>query len=252
MSWTSLVVMVTIVTSQVLGYCDLPPSLWCSSTDVAQRCGVHKQCQEWSQGSAMATPVNLTLYYESLCPDCRNFFQGQLYNMWTALGDDRLKVLNLELVPYGNAREQKIGDKWVFQCQHGNLECVGNMIDTCAINLLKNISVYFPYIHCMEVSDLSPTDAAKKCAIDQGIDVAPILNCADSDMGDQLEHMMAQKTDALNPPHKYVPWVTLNGVHTEKIEKEAEEDLLKLICDTYQGPKPVACDQRKSRGCQRF
>ena len=54
---------------------------------------------------------------------------------------------------------------------------------------------------------------------------------------------MALKTQALDPPHKYVPWVTLEGVnHTEKIQNQARNDLIELICKTYKGnPKPPAC-----------
>ena len=33
-----------------------------------------------------------------------------------------------------------------------------------------------------------------------------------SSQGVEFEHQMAVKTDALSPPHQYVPYVTLNGV----------------------------------------
>jgi interferon gamma-inducible protein 30 len=63
-------------------------------------------------------------------------------------------------------------------------------------------------------------------------------------LGNQLEHEMALRTNALQPPHQYVPWVTLNGVHTERIQTEAQNNLIQLICDTYQGsPKPQGCSQ---------
>ncbi|XP_052761475.1 gamma-interferon-inducible lysosomal thiol reductase-like [Mya arenaria] len=228
--------------------CDLPLSLWCSSGETAKSCGVHEQCRQAMRKAPDAPPVNLTLYFESLCPDCKNFFATQLYDTWEALGTD---VLNLTLVPYGNARETKDGDKWKFECQHGDQECIGNLIETCAINILKDIKVYFPFINCIEGKSGMPEKDAEECASQQQIDLNPIITCANGPMGNALEHQMALQTDALNPPHKYVPWVTLNGVHTEKLERKAEEDLLNLICDTYKGPTPQKCLQRfsKSKRC---
>jgi interferon gamma-inducible protein 30 len=43
----------------------------------------------------------------------------------------------------------------------------------------------------------------------------------------------ALKTESLRPAHKYVPWVTVNGQHTEAMEDAALNDLVKLICQTY-------------------
>jgi len=52
-------------------------------------------------------------------------------------------------------------------------------------------------------------------------------------LANQLQHRYAVQTENLQPAHQYVPWVTINGVHTEEIEREAESDLVKLICKTY-------------------
>ncbi|XP_060600587.1 gamma-interferon-inducible lysosomal thiol reductase-like, partial [Ruditapes philippinarum] len=104
---------------------------------------------------------------------------------------------------------------------------------TCAINIIDDINVYFPFIKCMEAKDTMPDKAAEKCANAMKIDLAPIMSCANSDKGNLLEHEMALKTEALRPNQTYVPWITINGVHTEKMQDMAQKDLLSLICDTY-------------------
>ncbi|XP_045182131.2 gamma-interferon-inducible lysosomal thiol reductase-like isoform X2 [Mercenaria mercenaria] len=225
--------------------CNFPSSLWCSSKEIAKDCNVSEQCRTAMKMDPFAGPVNMTLYYESLCPDCKNFFARQLNQTWYALGTH---VLNLTLVPYGNADEKlnKETGTWIFNCQHGKEECIGNVIETCAINILDNISVYFPFISCMESKNIYPDKAAKQCADAMGIDVNPIMTCANGQKGNLLEHEMALRTNALKPSHRYVPWVTINGVHTEKMERMAEEDLLSLICETYKGDPPKICLQHLS------
>ncbi|XP_005107684.1 gamma-interferon-inducible lysosomal thiol reductase [Aplysia californica] len=220
--------------------CDVPSRFWCDTPELAAECGVYHQCKEHEWTQYLDAPlVDLTLYYETLCPDCQNFWKGMLYPTYQKIGS----IMNLTVVPYGNAREYKDGDHWRFDCQHGEEECLGNIIQTCAIAIVQNKSVYIPFIHCMETSGISVKSAAEKCAKQFPVPLGEIMNCSTSKRGNELEHQMAVKTDALKPPHQYVPWVTLNGVHTEKIEKEAEANLLKLICDTYQGQKPAACNQ---------
>ncbi|XP_064624667.1 gamma-interferon-inducible lysosomal thiol reductase-like isoform X2 [Lineus longissimus] len=218
--------------------CDFPPSLWCSSKEISKLCKVEDQCRDHLTLRDAAPLVNFGFYYESLCPFCKMFFKNNIGPAYNAIGN----IMNITLVPYGNAEERKRGDKYVFTCQHGEQECVGNVIETCAIHLLKDIKVYFPFITCMEASSTDPKEAAKQCATKTKItQLNAIMKCADGPQGNQLEHQMAMKTDALQPAHQYVPWVTLNGVHTEKIQNEAEKNLLKLICDTYKGTKPAIC-----------
>ena len=70
--------------------------------------------------------VNFTVYYESLCADCRQFTIHQVWNAFQAV----LEIVNLTLVPYGNAREVYRPETQLYQfyCQHGADECYGNLI----------------------------------------------------------------------------------------------------------------------------
>jgi interferon gamma-inducible protein 30 len=70
--------------------------------------------------------VNFTLYYETLCPDCRQFIKTELYRAYNSV----LDIVNITLVPYGNAHEtyQPATQDYAFVCQHGADECLGNLI----------------------------------------------------------------------------------------------------------------------------
>ncbi|KAL8589550.1 hypothetical protein ACOMHN_015936 [Nucella lapillus] len=231
--------------------CRFPPRLWCDSKEIAMQCKVFDQCTEsvWREEKLGAPVVSFELYFESDCPYCQLFIADQLYPTFTKVGS----IMNLTLVPFGNAEEKMQGDHWEFTCQHGKEECVGNLLETCAIHVMKgDYTRIMPFINCIESSQNYPMKAVKVCAGQHGAPLGEIMQCYNSTEGNLLEHQMAQRTDALKPSHQYVPWVVLNGVHTEKINTEATENLLKLICDTYTGPKPEACSKpEKKKVCER-
>ena len=85
----------------------------------------------------------------------------------------------------------------------------------------------------MESTEGDVTTVATRCAEKTQIDFSKVDACTKSKLGNQLQHNYAVQTDNLQPQHQYVPWVTINGVHTEEMEREAERDLVKLICKTY-------------------
>ncbi|XP_065514968.1 gamma-interferon-inducible lysosomal thiol reductase isoform X3 [Lathamus discolor] len=122
-----------------------PARLWCRSPDIAAACQAPSPCAHPSQPAA--APVELSLFYESLCPACRRFLVQQLFTTWLLLPPE---ALSITLVPYGNAQERNESGKWEFWCQHGPEECLGNMIETCLMHEAKNFSSYFPVIFCLE------------------------------------------------------------------------------------------------------
>ncbi|NXH15738.1 GILT reductase, partial [Bucco capensis] len=217
--------------------CDYPAHLWCSSREIAVACQAESYCANISWPAA--APVELSLFYESLCPACRLFLVQQLYTAWLLLPEE---VLNITLVPYGNAQERNVSGKWQFLCQHGPEECLGNMIETCLMNEAKDFSVYFPVIFCLE-SGSSVTKNLEAClqVYAPELDRSRISGCVQGDTGASLMHHNAQLTQALDPPHQYVPWILVNGKHTEELQDQAQTSLLGLICRLYQGKKPEAC-----------
>ena len=214
----------------------------CGSIEAAIMCGALDLCKELKIGAfkeTVAEPVKIELYYEALCPDCQVFMRDQLFPTFQKLYDTG--IFDIVLYPYGNANEREIGDdKWVFECQHGEQECQMNLVETCALHLLSHPRQFMPYIHCVE--NKPSLENAQKCAEDLDIEWAPISSCYNGSEGNFLEHQMAQKTDALQPKHTYVPWLVIDGVHTEKMQEQAQNNLAGFICKQYKGEKPEECN----------
>ncbi|KAJ8408358.1 hypothetical protein AAFF_G00257720 [Aldrovandia affinis] len=218
--------------------CAYPPSQWCKTLEIAIECKVQKQCLELNatKPDPVVPKVLVGMYYESLCPGCRAFLVGALFPTWVLLSD----IMDVELVPFGNAVESGSEGKYVFECQHGEPECQGNMIETCIMELVEDMA--FPIIFCMESSS-DVLGSAQACLQLYAPTVTweTIMTCVKGDQGNKLMHANAQMTNALTPAHTYVPWVTFDGVHTDDLESRAMSSLFTLVCSLYKGGKPPAC-----------
>jgi interferon, gamma-inducible protein 30 len=133
-------------------------------------------------------------------------------------------------------------DDWSFTCQHGQRECEGNLIETCAIKLYESdfYTKALPYIICLEANSADWTSQSKKCASQYGLDFNAINTCATSKQGRQFVAQIADVTDNLNPVHTYVPWVVVNGVHSTTSENAVQSNMVKYVCSIYKGPERIA------------
>ncbi|RZS03675.1 hypothetical protein BHM03_00033878 [Ensete ventricosum] len=72
--------------------------------------------------------VSLSLYYEALCPFCSSFIVNHLPKIFS---NGLISIVDLDLVPFGNARLDPNGS---ISCQHGQYECLLNTVEACAIS----------------------------------------------------------------------------------------------------------------------
>ena len=106
-------------------------------------------------------PVVVELYYESLCPGCREFITRMLGPTWDTMRDTG--AMQIAVYPYGNANQTQNPDgSWSFSCQHARKECLGNKLEVCVMkHLMWDSRAYMGVIACMEHDD--PVKNAKSC-----------------------------------------------------------------------------------------
>ncbi|KAF4527255.1 hypothetical protein B566_EDAN006974, partial [Ephemera danica] len=177
---------------------------------------VFSNAQEGSRG-----PVNVQLYYESLCPDSINLIRDELYPTWQSLKNR----FNVDWLPYGKASHRKTADNtsYTFQCQHGPRECRGNMMMACGIDVLTSPEDRMKWIHCVMTSP-SPNTAGQRCATSLQLDYNPIQTCEQSNRGKQLLATYGDRTHALRPRLSFVPTVTFNGTYNRELQRRSLRD----------------------------
>ena len=121
--------------------------------------------------------VQIDLYDESLCPYCREFVTGELKK---AINTPNISLIaDINIWPYGNAKETKAGGSYNYTCQHGAEECAGNLIEACALFKLNKID-YLNFSACLETQiDQSGTfaKAGPICANQTRVDYSLIQSC---------------------------------------------------------------------------
>lgn len=171
--------------------------------------------------------VNVHLFYETRCPDCIEFINGTLAPLWR--NKEMRSRLNITMNPYGNAMSLPVekvsaGYKWwhpettkdewayVHICQHGNDECLGNLIQTCAAGLAEQ-GQFMEMVFCM--ADRSGRGwgiekSSYECMQKHNIDAKQVKECVESPQGNKLFADYGKITSAVEG-RQGTPWVLING-----------------------------------------
>jgi len=178
--------------------------------------------------------VTLNIYYESLCPDSIDFITKQLYPTWKNLGKYIIPVFK----PSGKESfVSNHGQGWNFTCQHGPNECRGNLYQACFLKLheKEDLDEKVQVINCI-MSNQSPDTATLKCMDKIKVETPTkeaVDKCAHSVFGQNVLHDIAVETKSLKPSLNFVPWIVINGEHTEEMQSESLNNLERYLCKNY-------------------
>ncbi|KAJ7961180.1 putative Gamma-interferon-inducible lysosomal thiol reductase [Quillaja saponaria] len=179
--------------------------------------------------------VNLSVYYDSLCPSCSTFI---VKNLVQVFDKGLIKIVNLRLIPWGNAYINRTNN--AFVCQKGPDECQLNTLAACAINNWPDVNMHYALIYCFEFLTIEGRQKSwQSCFSSLGLLKKPILDCYNSGYGTLLDQKYANETLHLYPAHSFVPWVLVNK---QPIGKDYE-NFVSRVCKAYKGNAvPAACD----------
>lgn len=186
------------------------------------------------------TPVHVSIYYESLCPDSIKFITTQFYPTWEMM----MKYMTVEFIPYGNSNTTKDGDgHYTFECQHGPAECLGNKVQACALGHLTKDEDKVKFINCMMMSK-NVSNNGLECATTINVKHQPIEACLTSDEGNMALENLGVKTKALTPPIKSVPTIVFNNEYTQAEQQKIASDFKSALCSHITGTKPAECNAK--------
>ncbi|KAH7953678.1 hypothetical protein HPB49_011119 [Dermacentor silvarum] len=188
--------------------------------------------------------VNITLFYEGLCPGCHSFILDQLHPTYGKLQD----YLNVDILPFGNAHIDVVNGTVKFHCQHGPDECYINEVHTCAVKYVHPTRKLLDFVACM-LSQNVPTKAGKPCAQKVGTDWGVLDRCSSGPEGTQLLLDMGKRTRNHKPPIQYVPWIEVNGAHNATIQEKAQVELFGFACELLEPDAPRICKKPSSYYC---
>lgn len=182
--------------------------------------------------------INVDVFYESLCPDSKNFFLNTLSPTLSQFSP----YISVTLVPYGKAKLTRREPTYQFSCQHGSDECQGNLYHNCAQKYITDQGAKIRFISCM-FENVLPSRSSKPdwlaisrhCTEQLGLagELGSLYNCAVDLEGRQLHYKAGLRTGS----REFIPTVEMSGGREMgKVVLDTRmkvKNLVKEICDLY-------------------
>ncbi|XP_036325388.1 GILT-like protein 3 [Rhagoletis pomonella] len=148
--------------------------------------------------------LKVGVYYETLCPDSREFVRNSLYD--AMIINDWIKYIDLELVPYGKVTSwtDPTTNITTLFCQHGHSECEQNALHACIVEH-NDVKDQVKLISCLMNGHAKNLD---ECGNDLVIDVSAVKECKAKRSTTDILKKYGEKTDALDI--SFVPSVTFD------------------------------------------
>ncbi|KAK2711502.1 hypothetical protein QYM36_012609, partial [Artemia franciscana] len=182
--------------------------------------------------------VNLHVYYESLCPDSRNFINSQLVPTWNELMD----FMNVTMNPFGKATFTPNGDSWDFTCQHGPAECDGNALQSCVLKYTEDPTIRLNYINCL----MQNPGEGEACGASVGQSYVPSIQaCYEGLEGKALLKDYGDETLSLDPALTFVPWLIFDGEWNEQSQWNGFFALKSEVCNRLT-VAPAQCQTKRN------
>lgn len=173
--------------------------------------------------------VRVDLYYECLCPDSRYFVLNHLVPAMEKVGS----LMDIRLWPYGKAETRDTESGLTFDCQHGPVECEGNIYHACAAAHIQERRLAVEMAACMIRDNMDPETAARTCAQRLSVEnIDRIQHCATSSEGLKLHKKAGVKTESLSPPVTFIPTIEIEG--EQHSQKAILKSFMKEVCRIYE------------------
>ncbi|XP_025200805.1 GILT-like protein 1 [Melanaphis sacchari] len=168
-------------------------------------------------------PLKVSVYYESHCPDSRDFIITQLHPHFCKVQ----QYLNLNLVPFGKAYSSDQG----FTCQHGPKECRGNTIHNCVLKRIQDSTAQVNYVNCAMYNPDQPGHIEKTCVEESGVNVDQVEKCFTSSEGYEMMLKAEKETKAMTPGPLFVPTIVFDDEYNDDDQNQAFVNFESTLCE---------------------